>query len=79
LLPALEFLDKEVVSLCDLAEFGVHAALEVDEILPSFQSIPGVLIPFSYDFIQMSHRNLGHEWLLDGSAKYSFHAGVSPL
>jgi hypothetical protein len=34
LLPALQLLDEEVVSLGDFAELGIHAALEIDEILP---------------------------------------------
>ena len=39
LLPAFEFLHQVIVSLRDLGQFGVHATLEVNEILPSFQSI----------------------------------------
>ena len=79
LFPALEFLDEEVVSLGDFAELGIHATLEIDEILPSLKRIPRVLIPFSNDLIQMSHRHLGHEWLLHRPTENSLHAGVSSL
>jgi hypothetical protein len=79
LFPALEFLDKEIVSLRHLAKFGIHATLKVDEILPSLERIPGVLIPLSNNFVQMPHRDFGHEWLLHGPAKNGFHAGVSSL
>ena len=79
LFPALKLLDKEVVSLRDLAKLGIHATLKVDEVLPSLKRIPGILISFSNNFIQMPHRHLSHEGLLDGPAKNGFHAGVSPL
>jgi hypothetical protein len=35
LFPAFELLDEEVVSLGNLSKLGIHATLEVDEILPS--------------------------------------------
>jgi hypothetical protein len=79
LFPAFELLDKEVVSLSNLSKLGIHATLEVDEILPSLQRIPGILISFSNNFIQVSHRNLSHEGLLHGPTKDCLHAGVSSL
>lgn len=79
LFPALKLLDKEVVPLRDLAELGIHTTLKVNEILPSLKRIPGVLISLSHNLVQMPHRHLGHERLLDGSAKNGFHAGVSSL
>jgi hypothetical protein len=60
LLPALELLNQEVVSLSDFAKLGIHAALEVDEVLPSFLCVTGVLIALSDDLVEMAHRNLGH-------------------
>ena len=79
MLPALQFLDKEVVSLGDLAEFCVHSALEIDEVLPSFESIPGILVPLADDLVQVSHGYLGHKGLLNGPTKDSLHAGVTTL
>lgn len=79
LFPALELLDKEVVSLRDLSELGVHATLEVNEVLPCFKCISGILIPFPNNLIQMPHGHLGHEWLLHSAAKNGFHAGISSL
>lgn len=65
LLPGLQLLDQKVVPLGNLGELGVHSPLEVDEILPCLESIPGVLVTFADNLIEMSHRNLGHQWLLD--------------
>ena len=79
LLPALQFLNQEIVSFGDFAELGVHATLEIDQVLPSLQSIPGILIPFTHDFIKVSHRYLGHKWLLNGTAKDGFDPCVSTL
>ena len=79
LLPAFQFLDEEVVSFCDFAKFGIHTTLEVDKILPRLQGISRVLVALADDFIQVSHRHLGHEGFLDGSAKYGLHAGISAL
>jgi hypothetical protein len=55
LLPALQFFDQEVISLRDLAEFRIHSTLEVNKILPGFKGIPGVLIPFPDDLIEVTH------------------------
>jgi hypothetical protein len=79
LFPALQFLNKEVVSLCDLAELGIHSALQVDEILPCLKSIPGILVPFPNNFVKVTHRNFGHEGFLHCPAKYSLHPGISSL
>jgi hypothetical protein len=79
LLPAFKLLHKEVVSLGDLAKLCIHATFEVDEVLPSFKGIPGILIPLADDFIQVSHRDLGHKWLFNGATEYGFHASVSAL
>jgi hypothetical protein len=79
LFPALKLLDKEVVSLRDLAKLGIHTTLEVDEVLPCLKRIPGVLISFPNNLIQMPHRDLSHQWLLHSPAKDGFHAGVSSL
>ncbi|KAI6757633.1 hypothetical protein HG531_003458 [Fusarium graminearum] len=77
LLPALELLHKVVVALVDLAELSVHATLEVDEVLPSFKSIARVLVPLTDELVEVAHRDLGHEGLLDGSAKDSLNASVA--
>ena len=55
LLPALQLLDEVVVALADLAELRVHAALEVDEILPSLQGVSRVLVSLTDNLIKMSH------------------------
>ena len=79
LLPGLQLLNQEVVALGDLAELGVHATLEVDEILPSFHRIARVLVPLTDNFIQMAHGNLGHERLLNRATKDGLHASVASL
>ncbi len=79
LFPALQLLDKEVVPLGDLTELRIHAALEVNEILPGFECVSGILVPFPDNFVQVSHRDLGHERLLDSSTKNGLHPGVSTL
>ena len=55
LLPALELFDKVVVPLGDLVELCVHAALEVNEVLPCLKRVARVLIPLANDLIEMSH------------------------
>jgi hypothetical protein len=79
LLPALKLLDKEVISFGNLAELGIHATLEIDEILPRLQGIPGILIALAHNFVKVTHRNLGHKRLLDSPTKDGFHAGISSL
>jgi hypothetical protein len=65
LLPALDFLHEEVVSLVNLLQLCIHPALEVDIILPRLAGITRVLVAFTDNFIQMSQGNLGHKRLLD--------------
>src|SRR5579871_2863661 len=65
LLPRLEFFDKKIVALGDFDKLGIHTAFEVDKVLPGFESIAGVLVAFANDFVEMAHRDLGHEWFLD--------------
>jgi hypothetical protein len=60
LLPTLDFLHEEVVSLVNLLQLCIHPALEVDVILPRFAGITRVLVAFTNDFVQMSQGNLGH-------------------
>lgn len=55
LLPALNFLQEEVISLCDLLELGVHTPLEIDEVLPRLHSITGVLVPLPDNLVKMAH------------------------
>lgn len=55
LFPAFKFFDEEVIPFRDLAKFGIHAPFQINEILPSFQRIPGILIPFSNNLVQVSH------------------------
>ena len=77
LLPGLELLDKEVVALGNLAKLGVHSALEVDEVLPSLHGIAGVLVALTDDLVEVTHRDLGHQGLLDGATEDGLHAGVA--
>lgn len=77
LLPGLELLDQEVVALGNLAELGVHAALEVDEVLPGLHGIARVLVALANDLVEVTHRHLGHQGLLDRTAEDSLHAGVT--
>jgi hypothetical protein len=79
LLPGFEFLDKEVVPLGDLGQLGVHASLEVDKVLPGLESISRVLVPFTYNLIEMSHRDLGHQRLLHGATEDGFETGIAAL
>ena len=77
LLPGLELLDEEVVALGDLADLGVHAALEVDEVLPGLEGVAGVLVALADDLVEVAHGDLGHEGLLDGAAEEGLDAGVA--
>jgi hypothetical protein len=77
LLPALELLHKVVVALVNLAELSVHATLEVDEVLPGLKSISRVLVPLADDLVEVAHRYLGHQGLLDGTTKDSLDTSVA--
>ena len=79
LLPALELFDQEVVSFGDLSKYGVHATLEVDEVLPSFLRVTGVLVALPHNLIEMAHGNLGHQRLLDRASEDGLNARVSAL
>ena len=79
LLPCLQLLHQEVVPLRDLGQLGVHAAFEVDKVLPSLEGIPRVLIPFTDNFIEMPHRDLRHQRLLHGASEKGFNPGISSL
>jgi len=61
----VELLFEEVVTLVDLRQLGVHTAFEVDEVLPGIQSLPRILVALPLQLIEVSHGNLGHQWLLD--------------
>lgn len=76
LLPALELLDEEVVPLGNLAKLRVHSALEVDEILPRLQRVAGVLVALPDNLVEVTHRHLGHQRLLDGSAEDGLDTGI---
>lgn len=58
-------------------QLGVHAALEVDVVLPGLDGIARVLVPFADNLVEMAERNLGHQGLLDGAAKEGLDAGVA--
>ena len=77
--PALNFLDEVVVAFGDLGEFGIHAALEINEILPCLHSIARVLVAFADNFVEMAHRNFGHQWLLLRATEDSFQASIAAL
>jgi len=77
LLPALKLLNQVVVTLSNLVELRIHAALKVDKILPSLKSIARVLVPLTNDLIKMAHRNLGHERLLHRSTKDGLDTSVA--
>ena len=77
MLPALKLVHEEVVPLGDLGKFAVHSALEIDEVLPCLHSISRVLIPFTNNLVEMTHRNLGHERLLLSAAEDCFDAGIA--
>lgn len=79
LFPALQFLNQVVVALVHLAELGVHAALEVDEVLPRLQSIARVLIPLADDLIEVAHGDLSHQRLLDRASEHSLQPCVTTL
>ena len=77
LLPGLELLDQEVVPLGNLAQLRVHASLQVDIILPGLHGIARVLVALTDNLVEVAHRDLGHERLLDGAAKEGLHTGVA--
>lgn len=77
LLPRLKLLNQEVVALGDLAQLGVHTALEVDKVLPSLHGVPRVLVALPHDLIQMAHGHLRHQGLLDRAAENGLHTGVA--
>lgn len=79
LLPTLKLFNQEVVPLGDFAKLGIHPTFEVDEILPSLQCIPGVLVSLAHNLIQVAHGNLSHERFLHSATEDGFHAGVSSL
>lgn len=55
MLPAFKFFHEEVIPLSDFAKFCVHAAFEVDEILPGLEGISRVLVPFADNLVEMAH------------------------
>lgn len=65
LLPALQLFVEVVVALRDLRQLGVHTALEVDEVLPSLLGVTRVLVPLTNNLVEVPHRHLCHQWLLD--------------
>lgn len=79
LFPGFQFLHQEVVAFGDLGQLGIETSLEVDEILPSFHGISGILVAFANYFVEMSHRNLGHKWLLHRTTKDGLYASVASL
>jgi hypothetical protein len=79
LFPCFQFLHQEVVAFGDLGQLGIETPLEVDEILPSFHGISGILIPFANNFVQMSHGNLCHKWFLHRATKDGLDASVASL
>ena len=79
LLPALKLLDQEVVSLSNLTELAVQALLEVDEVSPGFLCVTRVLVALADNLVQVAHRHLSHQWLLDGASKYGLHSSVAAL
>lgn len=76
LLPAVQLLIEVVVALSDLGKLSVHASLKVDEVLPGLQSVPGVLIPLTNNLVEVSHRHLGHQRLLNCTTENSLDASV---
>jgi len=77
--PTFELFHEEIVSLCDFTEFGVHAALEVDVILPSLNCVTGVLVPLANDFVEVTGGDLCHQWLLSRAAEDLFDARIATL
>src|SRR5215469_11673952 len=55
LFPRLEFFDEEIVALGDFDKLGIHTTFEVDKVLPSFESIAGILIAFAVNLVEMAH------------------------
>lgn len=79
LFPCLQLFDQKVVPLCDFGKLRVHSAFEVDEVLPRFHCISGVLVALTNDFVQVSHRHFRHQWLFYRSSKECFDSGVPAL
>jgi hypothetical protein len=79
LFPALKLLNQEVIPLGNLAKLRIHTALEVDKVLPRLQRITGVLVSLSNDLIEVAHRHLGHQGLLDSPAKHGLDTGIPSL
>lgn len=79
LLPALELFDQEVVALRDLRYLCIHAAFEIDEVLPSLLSITRVLVALANNLVEVAHRNLGHQRLLDRTTKDRLYSAVTAL
>lgn len=79
LFPALKLFHQVVVSFGDLGQFRVHAALEVDEILPRFHCITRVLVALPNNLVQMSHRHLRHQWLLHCTTEHSLQSSIAAL
>lgn len=77
MLPALQLLVQVVVALGNLRELGIHTALQVDEILPSLLGVTRVLVSLANYLIEMSHRDLGHERLLDRTTQDGLDTGVT--
>lgn len=77
--PALEFVHKEVIPLRDFSKLAIHSTFEVDEILPRLHSISRILISLPDNLIEMSHRDLSHQWLLGCTTENCFHARVATL
>ena len=76
-LPGLDLLLEIVVALGHLLQFCIHASLEIDEILPGFESIARVLIAFTDKLVHVSHGDLGHQGLFGRTTKDSLDASVA--
>lgn len=55
LLPAFQLLHEVVVTLGNFTKLGVHATLQVDEILPGFKSVSRVLVPLADKLVEVPH------------------------
>lgn len=77
LLPALQLLDEIVVALGNLAELGIHAALEVNKVLPGLESITRVLVALADNLVEVAHGDLGHQRLLDGATEDGLETSVA--
>lgn len=77
LLPALQLLVEVVVALRDLRELGVHTTLQVDKVLPSLLGITRVLVPLANDLVEVPHRDLRHQRLLNSTAENGLDATVA--